>query len=563
MRRDAPFAAGVLGRVARAMILAFVVIARGPDPAVAQAGSGAWEADERVVITDFQRVTALARSSDRLFAATDGGLVVYDDAFEEWELPITREDGYPDAQVLALGWDDRDGTLWLSTRSGRLMQIDMSSRRWLDEFSLPGTVTRIVAPPDDPSNLYLRRADGWVALDPFSRAVEAASAAEVRQSIERDFDLRARSELLADVRWESHLPRLGRRGTDRYDVTDVMPAAGGGGQFWVATYGGFLEKYDSLSGAVEPVEYGMVGIGASAVLAAGESVWFAPAHASDRYGVATADRGLEAWRTWTRRSFDFDDRDAPDAPIHAWLRAGEDTWAGGDRGLHRYDGENWHREAPGPRGDLEPIAALAVGPPGLDGVWVGTRRGLFRIRSAGAWPDAGMLSATGVSALAVHAGDLWIGTDAGLVRLRGDGGADRDPAEDAAADAPSHPESADAPRGRVGALAAEAGRLYAGIERDVWVLAAGDGWTRAAPLGVVPARVSALAVHDGVVWVGTDEGLIAWDTADDLVTTFTFSGGDLPVGPRGERGVDDIAVDSVGSVWVATPAGAMRLDPDR
>ncbi len=561
MRRATAFVGTGAGRTAQAAFLAVIAVSLGPDSVGAQAGSGAWEADERVVITDFQRVTALARSSDRLFAATDGGLVVYNDAFEEWELPITREDGYPDAPVLALGWDDRDGTLWLSTRSGRLMQIDMFNRRWLDEFALPGTVTRIVAPPDDPSRLYLRRSDGWFALDPFSRGIEPASAAEVRQSIERDFDLRARSELLADIRWESHLPLLGRRGSDRYDVTDVMPAAGGGGRFWVATYGGFLEEYDSLSGATEPVEYGMVGIGAGAVLAAGESVWFAPAHSSERYGVATADRELEEWRTWTRRSFGFDDRDAPDAPIHAWLQAGGDTWAGGDRGLHRFDGEAWHREAPGARGDLEPIAALAAGPPGLEGVWVGTRRGLFRIGSAGAWPDAGMLSATGVRALAVHAGDLWIGTDAGLVRLRGDGEAGRDPAEPGEGALP-HPESADAPRGRVGALAADGGRLYAGIERDVWVLAPSAPWTRAAPLGVVPARVTALAGRDGVVWVGTDEGLIAWDTRDDLVTPFTFAAGDLPAGPRGERGVDDIAVDLEGAVWVATPAGAVRLDPD-
>ena len=158
---------------------------------------------------------------------------------------------------------------------------------------------------------------------------------------------------------------------------------------------------------------------------------------------------------------------------------------------------------------------------------------------------------------------MWIGTDAGLVRLRGVGEPGRDPADEGAEGDLALPESADAPRGRVGALATGGGRLYAGIERDVWVLGADDPWTRAAPLGVVPARVSALAAREGVVWVGTDEGLIAWDTADDLVTTFTFAAGDLPVGPRGERGIDDIAVDSEGAVWVATPAGAVRLDPDR
>ena len=545
---------GTAGRAALAIGLATVTLALAWTPAAAQAGSGAWEADERVVITDFQRVTALARSPDRLFAATDGGLVVLNDAFETWELPITREDGYPDSQVLALGWDARDGSLWLSTRSGRLLQLDTFSRRWLDEFPLPGTITRIVAAADDPSHLLLRRGDGWFALDPFTRDLAPASTEDVRRAVERDFDLRARSELLSDVRWEAHVGLLGRRGSDRYEVTDVMPAAGAGGQFWVATYGGFLEKYDSLSGAVEPIEYGMVGIGSAAVLAAGETVWFAPAHASDRYAVAAADFDLEEWRAWTGRSFGFEGRDAPDAPIHAFLEAGDDTWAGGDRGLHRYDGEAWHRESPGARADVASITALAMGPPGLEGVWIGTRRGLFRIRDAGAFPDAAMLSATRVLALAVHETDLWIGTDAGLVRLRGDA---------ADAEAPvGLPESGEAPPGRVGALASDGDHLYAGIERDVWVLATDAGWTRAAPLGVLPARVSALAVRDGVVWIGTDEGLVAWDTRDDLVTPFTFAAGDLPVGPRGERGVDGIAVEPEGAVWVATPAGAVRLDPD-
>jgi sugar lactone lactonase YvrE len=46
------------------------------------------------------------------------------------------------------------------------------------------------------------------------------------------------------------------------------------------------------------------------------------------------------------------------------------------------------------------------------------------------------------------------------------------------------------------------------------------------------------------------------------VTSFSFAAGDLPTGPRGERGVDGIAVEPEGAVWVATPAGAVRLDPD-
>jgi len=545
----------VPGRVVLGAGAAIVVGLVRPALADAQQILGAWDADERVTVTDFQRVTALARSSDRLFAATDGGLVVVSDAFERWELPITREDGYPTSQVLALGWDRRDATLWLATRDGRLRQLDMAGRRWLDELSLSGAVTRIVVPSDDPSLLYVRRGSRWDAVDPFTRQTEPVGAARVQQAIGSDFDLRARAELLQSPIWEAARAFLGRRGSERYTITDVMPASGTSGTYWVATYGGFIERYDSFSNQSEPLDYGMVGIGAAAVLATDTAVWFAPAYPTDRYGVGAADPRLESWHTWIGYGFGSVDRGAPDGPIRAWLRTADGVWAGGDRGLHRYDGDSWHIEPTQTRSSDAPITALAQGPEGLPGVWVGTERGLFRIRSPGAGPDVMLLTADRVRALAAHGGDVWAGTDGGLFRLSSDAGV--------AEDAPPMVQPDAGPPGRVGALASDGTRLYAGIERDLWVLDPDDGWGRAAPFGVPGVRIRALAVQDSVVWIGTDEGLIRWDTGSDVVTNYTFAAGDLPSGPRGERGVSDVSSAIRGRVWVATPAGAVRLDVER
>lgn len=540
------------------LVVAGLVFSR-PAVASAQQILGAWDADERVTITDFQHVTALARSSDRLFAATDGGLVVYGDAFERWELPITREDGYPDSQVLALAWDGRDGTLWLATRDGRLEQFDVTTRRWLDELRPGGTVTRIVAPSDDPSLLYIRRGGRWDAVDPFSRQTRAVSAARVRQAISRDFDLRARDELLDDPSWDAARAFLGRRGSERYEITDVMPAAGAAGVFWVATYGGFIERFDSFANQSQTLDYGVIGIGASAVLATDRAVWFAPAYPTDRYGVASADPALESWRTWIGYAFGAADRGAPDGPVRAWLRTENGIWAGGDRGLHRYDGTAWHREPTDTRAADAPITALAVGPPGLPGVWVGTEHGLFRVRSPGAGADAQLLTASRVRALAAYRGDLWVGTDRGLVRFSGGtGGA----ADNVAATLPP-PEPDAGPPGRVGALAGDGRRLYAGIEGAVWVLDEGGAWSRARPLGVATARVRALALVDATLWIGTDEGLTRWDTRSDALSTYTFAAGDLPTGSRGERGITAVSAASADEVWAATPAGAVRLDIDR
>lgn len=517
--------------------------------APAQVVAGAWRMDERVVVTDFQRVTALARSPDRLFIATEGGLAVLRDAFGRWELPVTREDGYPDSQVLALGWDRRDASLWLATRDGRLLQLDPDGRRWLDSFSLRGTVDRIVAPAADPSRLFVRSGGRWTAFDPFTRQTERVSAGEVQAAIQADFDLRDRAELLDDPSWQAAQAVLGRRDSRRYEVTDVMPSAEAPGEFWVSTYGGFLERYDSFSGAVEPVDYGIVGYGASAVHVDGrgdERVWLAPRQPSDRYGVAATDPELQDWTVWAGALGGFEHRGAPDGPVRAWLSTESGVWAGGDRGLYRYDGERWSDETLGSRSGVAGVTALAAADGEGEGVWVGTGRGLLRVPTAGAPPDRLLLRNESIRALAAHDGALWIGTDVGLLRLGADG-------EPAAGGLP----------GRVGALSSYGRRLVAGVGRDVWTREEGADWTRPGPVGALSAPVSAIAVADGVVWIGTNEELVAWKPGSDRLTTYTFAAGDLPAGPRGERAVLDLAVGADGAVWVATPAGAVRLGPER
>lgn len=518
-------------------------------PAVsAQTIEGAWRMDERVIVTDFQRVTALARSPDRLFVATDGGLAVLRDAFGEWELPVTREDGYPDAQVLAIGWDRRDASLWLATRDGRLLQLDVDGRRWINSYSLRGTVDRIVVPTTDQAQVYLRSGGRWTAFDPFTREFGRISGAVVQAAIDDDFDLRDRAELLRDPSWDAARAVLGRRGSRRYEVTDVMPSAEAPGEFWVASYGGFLERYDRFSGAVEPIDYGIVGYGASAVHVDRDGrIWFAPRQPSDRYGVGSTEADLQEWTAWAGAVGGFEHGDAPDAPVHAWLSTDGGVWAGGDRGLYRYDGERWRIETLGSRSDVAPVTALAEISGEEGGAWVGTGRGLLRIPAPGAQPDALFLRAEPIRALVTHDEALWIGTDVGLLKL----------------DAGPQPRSAGGPPGRVGALASDGRRLVAGVGRDVWVLEKGAEWARAAPLGALGAPVTALAADGGVVWIGTNEELVAWDTGSDRLTTYTFAAGDLPTGRRGERAIRDLAIESDGAVWVATPAGAVRIGPER
>lgn len=534
-----------LGLVA---LTALGLVALTPAMARSQIGPSHWEADERIVVTDFQRVTALARAPDRLFAATDGGLVVRNVAFDRWEFPITREDGYPPSRIMALAWDRRDATLWMATEDARLIQLEPFNRRFIDEIRLNERVTRIIPSLDDPSRLLVQRGGRWFSLDPFSRQMTGVDAGAVDRAVAADFDLRGRSELLTSARFAAARSFLATRGSRRYQVTDVVPAMEPG-QFWVASYGGFLFRYDAVTGQAAPVDYGLVGRGGAAVLADEDGIWFAPDEADDRYSITWADSALQVWRTWESESIGPADRNLPSDPIRVLLRAGDELWVGGERGVYRFDGEEWYREAAGQFGTGIRVLSLAVGPAGLTGIWVGTDRGLYLLSEPGASVDAPSLGARRITSLASHAGLLWVGTDRGLAVFK------------ASAGRPVAYFSAGQPRGRVWSMKASGDRLYVGIDRNVWWLE-DKSWYRADALGVLAAPASALDVRDGIVWIGSNDGLTVWNTVSGEQTRYSFAAGDLPTGDRGEVGISAISAIGTGLVWLTTPAGAVRLDID-
>ncbi len=530
------------------VIAAVAILGFTPTTARAQIGPSHWDADERVVVTSFQRVTALARAPDRLFVATDGGLAVRSEAFGYWELPITREDGYPQSRITAMAWDRRDGTLWLATENARLIQMEPFNRRFLDEIRLNDRVTRIIPSADGSSDLLVQQRGRWFSLDPFSRQMSGSDIGAVDRAVAADFELRERRELLLSPRFDAARSFLATRGSKHYQITDVMPATQLG-QFWISSYGGFLFLYDSFSGQTSPVDYGLVGRGGGAVLVEEGGIWFAPDEVVDRYSITWANPDLTEWRTWESESIGPANRNLPADPIHALLRKGTDVWAGGERGVYRFDGVIWHREAAGQIGVGQNVLSMAAGPEDLAGVWVGTDRGLFRIPGPGALVDAPWLGARRILALASHAGLLWVGTDRGLAVFEPSAGI------------PIAQSSDGQPRGRVWSLKAAGSRLYAGIDRDVWWLE-DKVWVRANDLGVLPAPATALDYRDESLWIGSDDGLVVWNTSTGEQRRYSFAAGDLPTGDRGERRVTAVSAVGPDTVWLTTPAGAVRLDLD-
>jgi len=499
-----------------------------------------------VLITDFRFVTGLARSSDRLFAATQGGLVIYDEAFRRFDPPITAEDGYPPEPVTAIAFDPRDGGVWMGTAARRMLQFDPGGMRFRDQFPIDVVVRDIVPADRSGRDLYVLADRGWLRLDTFSRRLSPASPDEVRSARDADPTLRARDELLTDPGFQSVSSFIGKAGAQPVRVMDVMPSRALN-TYWVGTDGGFVYQYDHMMRDWRPLTFGPLGAGAAAIAAGSNGVWVAPREpALGRYGITRFSEDLQSWSTWAADS----SRAVPGPVATALVQAGDNLWAGGTEGLFLFHGESgqWTQAAANelPSRVVLSLAAAGEADGTSGGVWVGTERGLARVSASGIVLAAATTMGRPTLALQEHDGGLWVGTVDGLlfVDLTGAGGAIR-----AGETGPFRRPSA--------ALAVGGETVLAGLGAEVWSRSEDGTWARIDAIGRLGAQVTALAASGGIVWAGSSEELVRYDEARGELNRYTFAAGDLP--GLALRGIFDIVPIGDREAWVALPAGALRI----
>ncbi|MCL7958883.1 MAG: hypothetical protein M8861_01685, partial [marine benthic group bacterium] len=240
------------------------------------AQTGGWRPDERVLITDFGIVTALARSQGSVFGATTGGFIILDESFQRMELPITVEDGYPPVAPSAMVFDHRDRSIWLAA-GGELLQFDPFSRRFRDRVSVRERVTDLVPAESSGSDLFVRMRGQWWRLDTFSGDVRRADPGAVLASIDARADLRAREDALRDpffLQSAEQASRTSFGGPVR--VLDLIPSRDAYG-WWLGTAGESMVRYDEIGRLGNRPALGPAGIGMAAIVATENSIWFAPA----------------------------------------------------------------------------------------------------------------------------------------------------------------------------------------------------------------------------------------------------------------------------------------------
>jgi len=503
-----------------------------PDRLTAQS---LWRPDERVLISDFSYVRAIAASPTLVFAATTHGLTIYDRLARAWQLPVTVLDGYPIAPVRAALADLVGNAVWLGTDQG-WARYDADVRRWDAGYAAGGVSNLMLDAADPASGVYLLTGTGWSFLPrgmltpiagqplpaPGRRLVPLTPEAALQMAPTADA---LRAFLLTDARLRTVQFTCATRTPDRSDL-------------FFGTSGMGVARFDATTTEREPLPFGLLAPAAGAVALGTNGVWVASlSRVGERSGLTWVADDLTAAHTYQGAGVaGFGCLEG-----RRLLADASFLWLACERGVLKIDVEGDRSRLFEARGVL-PDAVLSLAP-ASGGVWVGTARGLARVTPDDRVVTVGAFTHPVLSLLAVH-DSLWVGTTAGLGLLR-----------DGDDEVGVPPEIADQASLHAPILAlAGVGAMLVAVTPDqfAWRDPASNRWT------LVHARtdlgaITALAADpgDGGVWIAGTTGLAFWELPRGTFHVLRAPD-DVPAAVHG------VAVDSR-YVWVATDGGLVRF----
>jgi hypothetical protein len=444
---------------------------------------------------------------------------------------LTAQHGFwqPDERVLITSFHMARGIatdqrhVFVSTTTG-LEIYDQTFRRWL----LPSTVE---------DGYPVREGPGRIAYDPRERGVWLVTDAqtlyvwsmpmqrwEQRNGLDVPAAVRAQLNRSPDDRDPALAVVRNFAGRDAHARTWPVTALANGerpGTYWASTYGGNFSFIDSRNLSAEPYAFGTVSRGISA-LARDENgnLYFGGDGAASRTGISRSDSALQRWQQYESRV-----GAGPQRRVYDMLSARTGVYAAAGDGLFVLRNERWQRVT-----DAD-TRALAY----ADGrVWAGTRGTLGWVDATDNFTRADF-PVQDVHALAARNDTLWVGASGGLfVVVKGLAQQVSTLTDVRAIAITSQHMLVMTPRG----VHAWDGAALTTPLRNVSLQAAG-----------VPFSLSTVGPR---IYVGGSYGLAEWNSADNTWRHLLVPD-DIPEGP-----VFDVMGDN-GRIWLATPAGALRL----
>ncbi len=484
-------------------------------PLDAQSGR-IWRSEDRALVTWSGDLTAVALGTRLVYALSPFGVIAYDRVARQWVPPITMASGFPaQERPSALAYDRARDGLWLGTEAGGIYELSAFADRWQPVTRVNGGITRLV-PVLMESALYVETRSGWLVLDGVSARPAGAPPAEAAQDPLTDRTL---------------APALGSLALDPFGRRWRLTAAARGdhpGDYWIATGGG-LVRFEAARMQGDWLFTGLPSVGAGAVARIGNALWIGSDRARPIGGVAVTDSILAQWVR-----HDADVARAPRGFVREFAGSNERVWAASQDGLFRFADARWTRiEEVG----LDRTTTVAVA--GAN-VWVGTMRGLVRLDDLGTVREQ-LLPSVRIQRVHVVRDTLWIAAQDGLYAVPA--------ASSSAAHTPGAFQDPIA-RGLIIDVAVADDALYALTETGLRRYANG-AWS--GPVGDARiGRAHRLALAPGALWVAGDAGAARLDLATGAWLTFVAPV-DITAGP-----VMDV-LPWGDDVWLATPAGAVRL----
>jgi ligand-binding sensor domain-containing protein len=497
--------------------------------AQAQSFSRDWRPEDRTVVGDFSRVSAIATSSDRVFIVSPTGLLIWSPQFQRWEGSIEPPDRALLARVFTALADPLDNSLWLARPDGWIhYQPDI--QLW-DQGSVPEGIVRIAFDQSDPTaGLYLRTRNDWELLPrggvvpaPAPPPARPLTVATVEEAIRSNPALQANA---AAILTDSRLRNVRYTAAARsYDNRGWYLGTSGLGTL-------FLPDGAALP---ERLTFGLPSNSVGAVFSWPGGVWAATNRtAATDASLTFVGQGLAEFKTVPVPSA----TGTPFTQVRELAGQNRSLWAATDLGLGRIDPADGRVDLIGEaRGLPDSRVYSVVSRQGR--ITVGTAHGLARVtdslqvqRLAPSFNDA-------VYTVLPSGDSVWVGTPAGLLlaipnrpgMVRPDGlgspslqGAvvDLAPLADTVVALTRDALLWRNPRSRAWALGPDLSALLGRLRRFVpegpgfWV--AGDrgvGFVglNSPPLrplreGDLPGPVNDLAVDDQYLWVATDGGLV-------------------------------------------------------
>lgn len=494
-----------------------------------------WRPDERVLISDFSYVRAIAASPSLVIAATTHGLTIYDRLARAWQLPVTALEGYPVAPVRVALADVVGNAVWFGTAMG-WARFDVDIRRWEEGYAAGGVSNLMIDAGDPASGAYVQTGAGWGFLargmpapvlggplpPPGRRVIPLTPEAALRLAPAADA---LRALLLTDARLRTARFTSAARTPDRSEL-------------FFGTSGVGVVRFDPTTTEREPLPFGLLAPRSGALALEENGVWVASlSRVGERSGLSWVATDLSTSKTFQGAGvtgYGF-------LEGRRLLAAGPFLWLACERGVLKIDPGSERSRLFEARSVL-PDAVLSLAP-APDGVWVGTARGLARISPDDRVRTIGTLTHPVLSLLVVH-DSLWVGTTAGLGLLRrGDD------------EVGVPPEIAEQPSLRAPILAlATVGDVLVVVTVDqfAWRDPATSRWTllhARTDLGAITALAG--DPEAGGVWIAGTTGVAFWELPRGTFHILRAPD-DVPAA------VHDIAVDA-DFVWVATDSGLVRF----